>query len=323
MIYFFLDKHGYRINNSYNNLTKLKNFKNSIIFFISGKALLVIEPLLKLISGYKKNFVLIYTDDQFGHRLSVNRVWWNSPDEVPEKLNHCNNFFMLDFLLDNHYRKIQPYPLFIEEAKPAKKIVYISEWKDDGGKYIEELWGINKNNILERFYQRDFYIYQNLSEDQLFSVYTGLSNKVRGYYCTRLSNDFPKEFVLCGKDWTNSIKSDKNFRDYNSKSRKEIYKGAICVDFLSRAGISVLYQRSIEIIESGGLLLQSYGYDSEQMYGTEICQKMCFKSYDELKKLICFYLNDADAFEETLELIRSHFDDVEDRLYRDFFSQIN
>ena len=323
MTYIFLDKYGYRTKSHYNNLTKLKKIKNLNLFFISGRSLVIIEPILYLISKYKKNVLLIYTDDQFYHRILVNRIWWNNPSEVPDKLDKCNNLFLLDFLSIKYFKRIQPYPLFIEKSKPTKKIIYISEWKDNQGECIEKLWSTNKNNILKKFYDPSFNIYQNISDDKLFSIFTGLSNKVRGYYCKNLLKDFPNEFMLLGKDWGNISKSGKNFMNYNPESRRERYKGAICVDFLSKSGISVLYQRTLEIIESGGLLIQSYGYDSEQIYGQELCQKICFRSYLELRELIIFYLSDFNAFEDTLRLISSHFNNVENLLYDKFFAKMS
>jgi len=323
MTYIFLDKYGYRTKNNYNNLTKLKKIKNVNLFFISGRSLVIIEPILYLISKYKKNVLLIYTDDQFYHRILVNRIWWNNPSEVPDKLDKCNNLFLLDFLSNKYFKRIQSFPLFIAKSKPTRKIIYISEWKDNQGECIEKLWSTNKNNILKKFYDPGFHIYQNLSDDKLFSIFAGLSNKVRGYYCKNLLKDFPNEFMLLGKDWGNISKSGKNFMNYNPESRRERYKGAICVDFLSKSGISVLYQRTLEIIESGGLLIQSYGYDSEQIYGQELCQKICFRSYEELRALIVFYLTDLNAFEDTLRLIHSHFDNIENRLYDQFFAKIN
>ena len=47
---------------------------------------------------------------------------------------------------------------------------------------------------------------------------------------------------------------------------KKYYKGNLCVDFLAKDGEEALYPRSIEIIESGGILVQIKTKESKNLY---------------------------------------------------------
>ena len=50
------------------------------------------------------------------------------------------------------------------------------------------------------------------------------------------------------------------------KKNKKMYEGNICLDLGCIEGSSSLYSRSIKIIESGGLIIQSVQSDSKEIW---------------------------------------------------------
>ena len=58
---------------------------------------------------------------------------------------------------------------------------------------------------------------------------------------------------------------------------KKIYKGNICLDLGSMLGSISLYSRSNQIIESGGLIIQSFQNDSREIWGN-IHDKILFNN---------------------------------------------
>ena len=95
---------------------------------------------------------------------------------------------------------------------------------------------------------------------------------------------FDKKLHLIGNDWSsfsfNSLPSI-----YNIKKIKKIYKGNICLDLGSMLGSISLYSRSNQIIESGGLIIQSFQSDSREIWG-DIRDKILFRNLSDLISLI-------------------------------------
>ena len=95
---------------------------------------------------------------------------------------------------------------------------------------------------------------------------------------------FDKKLNLIGDDWGsfsfNSLPSI-----YNIKKIKKIYKGNICLDLGSMLGSISLYSRSNQIIESGGLIIQSFQSDSREIWGN-VHDKILFRNLSDLISLI-------------------------------------
>ena len=73
--------------------------------------------------------------------------------------------------------------------------------------------------------------------------------------------------------------------EYNIKEINKLYNGNICLDFGSKWGLNEIYPRSVEIIESGGLLVQVSqinSYNDKKKFDS-ICK---FDSFTELRNLI-------------------------------------
>ena len=85
-----------------------------------------------------------------------------------------------------------------------------------------------------------------------------------------------------------------------------LYNGNICLDFGSASGSLSLYPRSIDIIESGGYLLQLKQADSEEIFH-EYGDFFTFKNTEELKEKIRILINDKPLFNSRLKLLHENF----------------
>ena len=100
-----------------------------------------------------------------------------------------------------------------------------------------------------------------------------------------LKNKFDNQMEIIGNDWSNyPIKSSPSpeigSKEYNLKKIYNIYKGNICLDLGSLVGSISLYHRSMQIIEAGGLIIQSNQIDSKETWGN-LYDKLIFNNINE------------------------------------------
>ena len=116
-----------------------------------------------------------------------------------------------------------------------------------------------------------------------------------------------KELDLIGNDWNfysfNSLPSN-----YNIKKNNNIYKGNICLDLGCIEGSSSLYSRSNQIIESGGLIIQSFQSDGKKIWG-DLHDKILFNNLPDLINLLEKLLNDKNYCSILLQEIYKNFAD--------------
>jgi hypothetical protein len=103
---------------------------------------------------------------------------------------------------------------------------------------------------------------------------------------------------IIGNDWNvfpfNSTPSPEiGSKEYNIKHIYSIYRGNICLDLGSLVGSISLYHRSIQIIEAGGLIIQSKQNDSKETWGN-LHDKLIFNNINEVIILIEKILNDKE-----------------------------
>ena len=85
-----------------------------------------------------------------------------------------------------------------------------------------------------------------------------------------------------------------------------MYKGNICLDLGSIDGSVSLYHRSIQIIESGGLIIQSLQNDSKEIWGS-LHDKIVFNNLPDLISLIEKLINDRNYCSILLQEIYNKF----------------
>jgi hypothetical protein len=87
---------------------------------------------------------------------------------------------------------------------------------------------------------------------------------------------------------------------------KKIYNGNICIDTGSILGSVSLHPRSIQIIEGGGLIIQTKQYDANAIWG-EMNNKVIFNNIDLLLDKLDIYLSNPKICNEMLEMILVKF----------------
>ena len=101
---------------------------------------------------------------------------------------------------------------------------------------------------------------------------------------------------------------------YSNKKVKRIYNGNICIDTGSILGSLSLHPRSIQIIESGGLIIQTKQYDAYEAWG-KMSNKIIFNNIDKLMDRLDTYLSNPKMCNEILEMIIVKFKDSKNKIY--------
>ena len=94
--------------------------------------------------------------------------------------------------------------------------------------------------------------------------------------------------------------------NFDTKYIKQLYQGNICLDLGSMQGSSSLYSRSNQIIEAGGLIIQSRQADYNKIWG-KLEKKILFKNLKELTILINKLFNDGSYSKQLLDEIYKNF----------------
>ena len=117
-----------------------------------------------------------------------------------------------------------------------------------------------KKNFWAKIFHKD------ISDINKFNLYKKIKLFLRFEIIKNLKKNFHKQLNLIGNDWNfysfNSLPSN-----YNIKKNKKLYEGNICLDLGCIEGSSSLYSRSNQIIESGGLIIQSFQCDGKNIWG--------------------------------------------------------
>jgi hypothetical protein len=235
--------------------------------------------------------------------------------------NLVNNYFNISSVFTNHKKILQLYPLQILSNNNFNnpKIVFFSSVRSNKNTIAEDIWRHNKSILLnnhfliekESFwkkYKKKF----KLSEQNFFSIYKIIKTKIRLELLEICSKTFKKNLILIGDDLIKAgYLANKNI--FNKNDIKEIYNGNICLDFGSISGSLCLYPRSIQAIESGGLLLQSLQTDSKIILGSNL-SKLTFNNTQDLLYKCDIFLRDKNLFNSYLEKIKTRFKNSENKI---------
>ena len=294
-----------------NNLAAFNKFENLYSFAIIGVFADIFEPVLNLLSKITNKVAIVYSDDEFSSRKGVKRLRWNNLVELngvaPTKID-----FFVCRQADPNCRYLQLYPIRIKKPKKIrKKIVFIGEINlnvseecfDIWNKYKLEILGdlslINSQNFWRRLKCENEIIKRDI-------VFIELSNLIR-FELVKLVHDNFENFELVGDSWRKEgLHSLPN--NYRASYRKKLYSGAICLDFGSKSFGGSLFQRTIEIVESGGILFQAIRDDSNEMFGLELEERITYRSVDELLKKLRSLLLGEVSLQNDLSLLQARMD---------------
>lgn len=308
---FFAFKHRYRYKD-------LNNFLNSRFY---GKYF-----LLNLGGPFKHFIARVLLKLKFGFAIScdarplieskksgINFFIRGTNLNIPTHYRNLENNYVSiknPFKKENNIFQIYPINLTKSKIDPKSKIIFI------GGANLELtdkqkiLWEKHKDKVLSNFTILDNYnfwqtILDKKDDNDLFVNYKKFKLLLRYEIIKHIKVKFEEKFILVGDDWESySIKSLPS--NFNISYVKDLYKGNICLDFGSAEGSSSLYSRSNQIIESGGLILQSRQCDYKNIW-ENIDKQILFDNFTNLENLINKLLSDNYLSNKILSNISKKF----------------
>ena len=308
---YFAFKYRYRFKDL-NNFLKSRIYGNYILLNFSGPFkyyLSKILILLKIGRAISCDGQPLIRNKSQGYNFFIRGTDLNIPTNL---LDLDNNIVAIKHPLLENNKIFQIYPINIKKNKMNDdiKIIFMSSIKLETNEEESLFWKTHKEKILSNFaILDDKYFWQNnLANKNLFEInrfYRITKSLLRFEIVTYLKKIYNKKFVLIGEDWRKySIDSLKS--DYDTKKNQKIYKGNICLDTGSLEGSSSLYPRANQIIESGGLIVQSYAFDASEHW-KDLKQDLLFKNFDELRNIIDKLINNLELSNILLDKISKHF----------------
>ena len=306
--FFFVFKYNFR-KNYFNNFIKINKIKNFKIFDLSGPFKYyffgkVIIYLIQKFNFFFKNNVLISCDaNPLLTKNSINIWFGGTSHKIPHNLNELkNNCHVFDNFIkyEENLLKLYPHKMssFFYREKP--KIIFIGDFTLYNYSIIDKIWLIEKANIFKNFKIIDSKIFwkkYNLENHKnIQSYYIAIKDLLRFNLIIELSVLFEDKLIVVGNKWKQHIQSSLK-SNYNPRYIKSLYKGNICLDFGSKWGNNCLYPRSTNIIESGGILLQSTQSDTAEIF-LKNNHDISYNSIDELSKIIKILLSNIDKIKD-------------------------
>jgi len=309
---FFSFKHRYR-QKELNNFLKSRTYGKYFVLNLGGPFRHLIAKLLiflrigRTISCDGKPLI---TEKSRGINFWMRGTTLHIPEDL-KKLN--NNFVTINNPLVQDKKIFQIYPIVIKQTQIRKdyKIIYISKIIIEANAEEKRIWEKYKIQMMEDF---------SLIDSKIFweKIYTKDNNKLEKYFLYKkfklllrleiiknIKVMFDKKLHLIGDDW-NLFSINSSPSNYNVKQIKKLYEGNICLDLGSMLGSISLYSRSNQIIESGGLIIQSYQNDANEIWG-DLKDKILFKNLSDLTSLINKLLADKEYCSFLLKEISNNF----------------
>ena len=241
--------------------------------------------------------------------------------KIPEKFrNFDNNYVNMRNVFHSDDNVFQLYPIIKKKIRfnKNKKIIYISSFKLKKPEVTSEYWKKYKQQINENLTlidNKNFWLNEfdsKYNEQEKFIIYRDLKINLRMLIVNNILSNFKSKFQLYGTDWKNYfVEAGANIE--KKRSIQNLYSGNICVDFGSISGSLTLYPRSIEIIESGGYLLQLKQSDSSQIFG-KYENYFTFESLDDLNKKLKNLLEDFELYKSQLRSLNDIFQNSKQKI---------
>ena len=252
----------------------------------------------------------LISDKSKGINFWMRGTTLNIPNDF-KNLN--NNFVTIDNPFVQNKKIFQMYPINIKKTKIQEdlKIVYMSRIDINTNTEEKNIWDKYKDQLIEDFTlvdNNDFLKKISLNhndEIRMFNLYKKLKLLLRFEIIENLKKVFNNKINLIGDNWA-AFYPDSLPPIYNMKKITRMYKGNIGLDLGSLAGSISLYPRSIQIIESGGLIIQSTQKDSNKVW-KNLHDKILFNNISDLISLVEKLLNDKQYCLTLLQEISENF----------------
>jgi len=315
--FIFVFKYRFR-KTAFNNFLNIRQIKNFKIIDLSGpfKYFLLSRILIFIInlsSNLFSNFTLISCDGlPFLKKKGVNIWFGGTKHKIPRKFrHHKNNIPVIRSPLIKEKNWVSLYPCLLKKNLPNKKfkIVFVGRLNLSNSSKIKLIWKKYNKIIMNNFSiieNRNFLKKVGAGDAEIEKkIYMGLKAEIRLNIIKMINKKFKNDLIVVGSDWKNYIK---NYVDdnHNVDFVRNMYNGNLCLDFGSKWGNNTLYPRSIEIIESDGVLLQSKQSDSKLIFGN-LSKFITFNSLHNLLDIIIRYKQDYNLLNSNQEKIHSLF----------------
>ena len=303
---------------AFNNFLNIRQIKNYKIIDLSGplKFFLFSKLLIFIINSFSDLFkyvTLISCDGlPFLKKKGVNIWFGGNTQKIPRKFkHHINNIPMIKSAHIKEKNWVSLYPCSLKNNLFNKKfkIVFVGRLNLSNSSEIKLIWKKYNKIIINNFsiIENKIFLKRVGAKDAEHAkkIYTGLKAEIRLNVVKIINKKFKNDLIVVGSDWKNYIK---NSIDDNNDVEfvRNLYSGNLCLDLGSKWGNNTLYPRSIEIIESSGMLLQSKQSDSKKIFGN-LSKFIIFNSFHNLSDIIIRYKKNYNLLNLNQEKIHSLF----------------
>ena len=319
--FIFVFKHRFR-KIAFNNFLKIKQIKDYKVLDLSGpfKFFFFSRLLIFVVNLFPKifeNVTLISCDGRpFIKKRAVN-IWFGGTNlKIPKHFqSYNNNIAMIKSSIDDKRNFVSLYPYDLKKNIFNKnfKIVFIGRLNLSNSPEVKAIWNKYNRDIINNFLiieNKKFFQTIGIKKiEHMKNIYLGLKNEIRLNIIKKLHKEFKDDLIVVGNDWESHIEN--SIKDnHDIKFVKDLYKGNLCVDFGSKWGNNSLYPRSIEIIESSGVLVQCQQPDTNDIF-RDTAKFVSFNSYQNLSNIILMYKKDHKKLNLNYEKICSLFNNNE------------
>ena len=313
---FLIFRSNYR-KSAIGNFGKSNNYGDIKLVSLSGRIKSIFGNILYFFKLGK--FISLDGDPFLKEEKNSINIWFTGTSlRITKKFkNYKNNYVNMNNPIIEKEKKIfQFLPIIqnIKKIRKDRKIVFMGKIfyqpKNDDVLIQKELNDckddlLNDFSLLDKleFWKR----FEKQSDNTIkFENYRILKTYLRERIILEISKNFKDNFLVYGEN----IK-DNNIRFmnpiFNSDKVKKIYQGNLCLDTGSIMGSLSLYPRSIQILESGGLILQTKQFDSKQIWNN-LSEKIISNNLEKLLSDLDSFLSNEKKCNETLGLIQTKFE---------------
>jgi len=310
-LFFFAFKHRYRYKDL-NNFLYTKLYGKCLVLNLGGPYKYFIAKLfLKLRVGFAISCDArpLIENKKSGINFFIRGTNLNIPSNF---INYSNNYVSIKNPFKKEKNIFQVYPVNLINSNISKKpkIIFISSINIETTIKQKYLWNKYKNIIFKDFSILDNKMFwvnclPKKNEKEIYNFYRKFKLLLRFEIIKFLKEKFKEDLIIIGNDWKKYF-SDACSSNFNHKYIKKLYKGNICIDTGSVEGSSSLYSRSNQIIESGGLIIQSKQIDSEDIWAN-LNNDIIFTNLNNLENQINTILKDSYFSNKLLNRIYLNF----------------
>lgn len=289
-----------------NNILQANKIGDFHIINLSGPYLSWFGLILYKINLFK-NFKFISCDGWpfLNNTNNSINIWFGGTIlKIPNKFKHFqNNYVTASNIFTKTKKIIQFYPMRILKTYEnlERKIIIAVTVPEIKEEISLKIWKKKKFIILKNLPLLDNLLFwqfdelRNLDIRKKHSIYVQIKSLMRLELIKIIKNHFGNKCILIG-DGLKKLYPDSLNSNFKKDFLKKYYNGNICLDFLAKDGQELLYPRSIEILESGGIIFQIKTTKSKQLY-EKYENKITFTNEIEMVKKLENLLNHENILE--------------------------